>query len=481
MRYKFLLHNLSILMIFLGISMLFPLVVAAIYEEDDILTFAGSFFICVAIGAGGYLLTKGSKKEIGPRDGFAIVAIGWIVLAFFGSLPYLFSGSLHSLADAYFESVSGFTTTGSTVVTNVEQLSYSILFWRSLTQWLGGMGIILLSIAILPLLGVGGMQLYKAEVPGPVTDKLKPRIGETAKLLWKVYILFTLLEFIFLKIGGMGVFDALCHSFTTMATGGFSTKNISVEAYGSAYIEGVITVFMLMAGINFALHYQLLKGKIKTMIKDNEFIFYIIIIAVSIIVLLINLMITGGYSFVGAFRYSSFQILSILTTTGYSSVDFEQWSHFSQYFLLLIMFMGGCAGSTAGGIKCLRIFLLFKQGYRELYRLIHPRAVVHVKFNNTKVSSEVMDSIWGFFFLFMVIFVLASLIMSMLGMDILSSISSVIACLSNIGPGFGTVGPYDNFAHIPSLGKWVLSLCMLLGRLEIYTLLILLVPEYWNK
>lgn len=481
MRYKFLLQNLSLLITFLGISMLFPLIVAIIYGEDDIWTFAGSFFICVLIGVTGYFLTKDSNKEIGPRDGFAIVAIGWIVLAFFGSLPYLFSGSLNSFSDAYFESVSGFTTTGSTVIINIEQLSYSILFWRSLTQWLGGMGIILLSIAILPLLGVGGMQLYKAEVPGPVTDKLKPRIGETAKLLWKVYILFTLLEFIFLKIGGMGVFDALNHSFTTMATGGFSTKNTSVEAYESAYIEGVITVFMLMAGVNFALHYQLLKGKFKAMIKDNEFVFYIVTIAVAIVVLLINLMITRGYSLAGAFRYSLFQVVSILTTTGFSSVDFEQWSHFSTYFLLLIMFMGGCAGSTAGGIKCLRVFLLFKQGYRELYRLIHPRAVVHVKFNNTKVPSEVMNSIWGFFFLYIVIFVLASLTMSMLGMDMVSSISSVVACLSNIGPGLGTVGPYDNYAHVPTVGKWVLSLCMLLGRLEIYTLLILLVPEYWNK
>jgi len=270
-QYRFLLHTLSLLVSFLGISLILPIITSLIYAEGDLKAFVLSFLLCISTGFAGFFLTRGKIREIGHKEGFAIVSLGWIVVALFGSFPYLLSGSLDTFTDAYFESVSGFTTTGSTVITNIEGMTHALLLWRSFTQWLGGMGIILLSIAILPLLGVGGMQLYKAEVPGPVTDKLKPRIGETAKILWKVYLLFTFLEFILLRAGGMTLYDALCHSFTTMATGGFSTRNISVEAFNSAYIEGVITLFMLLAGVNFALHYQLLTGNIKTFFRDNEF------------------------------------------------------------------------------------------------------------------------------------------------------------------------------------------------------------------
>jgi trk system potassium uptake protein TrkH len=360
-------------------------------------------------------------------------------------------------------------------------MSHSILLWRSFTQWLGGMGIILLSIAILPLLGVGGMQLYKAEVPGPVTDKLRPRIRDTAKLLWKVYLLFTFLEFILLRAGGMTFFDAICHSFTTMAIGGFSTKNASIEAFNSVYIEGVITFFMFLAGVNFALHFQLLSGNGKALLRDNEFVFYVIILFASVICLMTGLMLFNGYDFVSALRYGSFQGVSIMTTTGYSSTNFGAWSYFGQYFLLMLMFIGGCAGSTAGGIKVLRIHLLLKQGYRELYRLIHPHAVSHIKFNGRKVSPEIMESIWGFFFLYILLFVIAGQIMSFLGLDTVTALSSVAASIGNVGPGLGTVGPYDNFSHLPTAGKWVLTSCMILGRLEIYTLLVLFLPEYWKK
>lgn len=481
MQPLFLIHNMSLLTLFLGFAMLLPFSVSLIYGESDALAFLYSFLVCVIVGAASFFLTGRPKREISHREGFAIVALGWFSVAAFGSLPYLFSGVVGSFSDAFFESVSGFTTTGATVLTDIDSLSHAILLWRCFTQWLGGMGIILLSIAILPLLGVGGMQLYKAEVPGPVTDKLKPRIGETAKILWQVYLIFTFLELILLRAGGMGFYDALCHSFATMATGGFSTKSLSIEAFNSAYIDGVVTFFMLLAGINFALHYQFLRGNVQSLLKDEEFRFYLFIILISTLFVAGNLISINGEDFLHAFRLGSFQVVSIMTTTGFSSVDFEQWPDFSKYFLLVLMFVGGCAGSTGGSVKVMRIFLLIKQCYRELYRLIHPRAVVHVKFNNSKVSSEVMDSILGFFFLYMFLTVIATMIMTFLGLDMVSAISAVAATIGNIGPGLGSVGPTDNFASIPDFGKWVLSFCMIMGRLELYTLLILFLPEYWKK
>ncbi len=471
----------SLLALFLGIAMLFPATAAFFYDEGDVSAFLYPALLCFFIGSFALLSRNKSKKEISHREGFAIVAFGWVMVALIGTLPYILSGTLPGFSDAFFESVSGFTTTGATVITNIEGVSHAVLLWRSFTQWLGGMGIILLSIAILPLLGVGGMQLYKAEVPGPVTDKLKPRIGETAKILWQVYLLFTFVEFILLRAGGMSSFDAICHSFTTMATGGFSTKNISVEAYNSAYIEGVITFFMLLAGVSFALHYQFLKGNRKALLKDQEFRFYGLILLVATLYILCDLMLTKGFSLLHALRLGSFQAVSIMTTTGFSSTDFESWAGSSQYLLFILMFIGGCAGSTGGGMKVVRIYLLLKQGYRELYRLIHPHAVTHIKFNNGKVSTEIMDSIWGFFFLYLLLFVLSSLVICFLGLDPLSAVSAVAASISNVGPGLGSVGPTDNYSHLHPLGKWVLSSCMLLGRLELYTLLILLVPEFWKK
>ena len=461
--------------------MLLPLSVSFIYGESDAMAFVYSFLICVVVGAASFFMTGSSKREISHKEGFAIVAFGWFSVASFGALPYLFSGTVGSFSDAFFESASGFTTTGATVITDIDSLSHAIALWRCFTQWLGGMGIILLSIAILPLLGVGGMQLYKAEVPGPVTDKLKPRIGETAKILWKVYLIFTFLELILLRAGGMGFYDALCHSFATMATGGFSTKGLSIEAFNSAYIDGVVTFFMLLAGINFALHYQFLRGNVQALLKDEEFRVYLIMILLSTLFVAGNLVSINGESFLHAIRLGSFQVVSIMTTTGFSSADFEKWPEFSKYFLLVLMFVGGCAGSTGGSIKVVRIFLLVKQGYRELYRLIHPRAVVHVKFNNSKVPSDVMDSILGFFFLYIFLTITATMVMASMGLDMVSAISSVAATIGNIGPGLGSVGPTDNFASIPEPGKWVLSFCMIMGRLELYTLLILFVPEYWKK
>ena len=415
------------------------------------------------------------------REGFAIVTFGWTFFALFGALPFVFSGAIPSYLNAFFETMSGFTTTGSTILTDIEAMPPSLLLWRSLTQWLGGMGIIVLSLAILPMLGVGGMQLFKAEVPGPTTDRLKPRIQDTAKLLWGVYVLLTCVEILLLMAGGMSFFDGLNHAFTTMATGGFSTRNASVAAYNSAYIDWVITIFMFLAGVNFSLHYLALRGKIGDFIRNEEFLFYssLVIVGTALITML---NIGGTYpGFLDNLRYSAFQVVSIITTTGFGTADYELWPVLCQYLLVFFMFIGGCAGSTGGGMKVARILLLFKHAQVQVYRLIHPRAVRLVKLGDRPVDKDVMQSILGFFALYLGVFVAASFVMAATGMDLDSAGGSVIATLSNIGPGLGSVGPVDNFAHVPATGKLVLAFCMLLGRLELFTVLVLVFPSFWRK
>jgi trk system potassium uptake protein TrkH len=396
------------------------------------------------------------------------------------TLPYLLTGVIPDFTDAYFECVSGFTTTGSSIFGTVEGLPKGVLFWRSLTQWFGGMGIIVLSIAILPFLGIGGMQLYKAETPSPVVDKLTPRISDTAKVLWKVYVLLTLVQIILLLFGGMSLFDAVCHAFTTMPTGGFSTKNASIAAYDSLYIEIVVTVFMILAGMNFALHYRLLRGDFRSVRKDPEIRVYLLIFGVLTFLVAANLYGRTYPSAPEALRYASFQVASILTTTGFATADFEQWPAFSQIVLLLCMFLGSMAGSTGGGIKTLRLLLLAKHAYLEVVRVIHPHAMTIVKLGPTPVSQSVLRSVWGFFILFMGIYVLATLIMSALGVDFMTAVSSVATCLGNVGPGLGAVGPTEHYGGLPVAGKWVLIACMLLGRLEIYTVLVFLMPRFWK-
>jgi trk system potassium uptake protein TrkH len=417
---------------------------------------------------------------INHREGMVIVTLGWAACAFFGALPFALGG-FDSFTDAFFESVSGFTTTGASILTNIEALPKGLLFWRSLTHWLGGMGIIVLTIAILPFLGVGGMQLYKAEVPGPVADKLQPRIKDTAMSLWKVYVFFTVAQVLLLLLGGMDLFESVCHAFGTMATGGFSTRNTSIAAYDSAYIDGVITFFMLVAGANFALHFQLFRGRPLVLWRDPEFRFFAILVFLLTAVVTISIQGSSYSSWPEALRFGAFQVASIITTTGYATADYELWLPLPQGVLLLCMFIGGCAGSTSGGIKCMRVMLLFKHAYRELFRLVHPRAVVSLKFGPKLVKEEVLTSIWGFFVLFIVLFVLSGLALTAMGVDVLTSFAAVVACIGNVGPGLGQVGPVDNYAAIPALGKWVLSFCMLLGRLEIYTVLVLLMPEFWRK
>lgn len=475
------LRILGALLVYLAGTLLLPLPVSAYYQDGAWPSFIYSALVCFLVGGALFYFCR-SDKELSVREGFAIVTLGWSFFALFGALPYLFSGTIPSLHDAIFETMSGFTTTGSTILTEIEHMPRSLLFWRALTHWLGGMGIIVLSLAILPMLGVGGMQLFKAEVPGPTADRLRPRIQDTAKLLWGVYVLLTALESLLLMLGGMDLFDAVCHSFATLATGGFSTRNASVAAFGSSYIDGVITIFMILAGVNFTLHFHLLRGRFRDFHRNEELRCYLGIIAsATVIVMLFNAG-GGAYQSLGEnFRFSIFQVSSIITTTGFGTADYELWPVICQYLLIMLMFIGGCAGSTGGGIKVARILLLFKHAQAQLFRLIHPRAIRLVKLGNRPVGEEVVQSILGFFALFIGIFVAASLLMAACGMDLISGGAAVIACLGNIGPGLGSVGPVDNYAHVPAVGKWVLITCMLMGRLELFTVLVFFFPSFWRK
>ncbi len=482
MHPKPILHFIGVLVLVLGLSMAAPLGVSLFYGDGCTHAVALSMALASMAGFLLFFFTRRQRQAVlNHRDGVAVVTLGWVAAAFTGTLPYLLSGAIPDFTNAYFESISGFTTTGASILTNIEGLPRSLLLWRSLTQWFGGMGIIVLSVAILPFLGIGGMQLYKAEVPSPVVDKLKPRISETAKTLWKVYILITGMEILLLLGGGMPLFESVCHAFCTLPTGGFSPMNSSIAHYNSPYIDGVILFFMLLAGINFSLHYRFIKGHALVFGRDPECRVFLAIFAT--LTLTVALDIHGSvYDTLGeSFRYASFQAGSILTTTGFATADFDQWPTYSRLALVLSMFLGGMAGSTGGGMKIMRIMLLAKHAYREVFRIIHPHAVTSVKLGDRPVPDEILNSIWGFFLLFMGLFIVGVLIMAALGLDVVTAFSSVAASIGNIGPGLGGVGPVRNFLHIPMAGKWVLIFCMLLGRLEIYTVIVLLAPAYWRK
>ena len=480
MQYTLILRILGLLSVFLGGAMLLPIPFSIYYGSNDIEAIALSALITLTFGSLGFLTNK-PGKDLRPKEGFAVVTLGWIVMSLLGSLPYMLSGAIPSFTDAFFESISGFTTTGATILTDIESLPEGILFWRSLTHWIGGMGIIVLSLAILPFLGVGGMQLFKAEAPGPVVDKLKPRITETAKILWGVYLLFTVTETIFLLFGGMNLFDSLCHTFGTMATGGFSTKNASVGYYKSAYIDFVIIIYMIIAGTNFSLHFRLLRGKFKDVWSSEEFRFYLGIISIATIIIGVDTYFNNYSGVFESIQYTLFQVISIMTTTGYGTADYEQWAYSSQILLFMLMFVGGCAGSTGGGIKVIRIFLLIKFVRAEIVRLVHPQAVIPIRLGNTVVDRQVMMNILGFFLIFMLIFIIGTFLVALTGLDIESSFGLVAATLNNIGPGLGLVGPTDNYAHLHIIAKWLSSFFMLMGRLEVFTVIILLAPAYWRK
>jgi trk system potassium uptake protein TrkH len=483
MRWRYIFNIIGILIIFLGLFMMFPLIAGLIYMDQSVIPFVLSANLTIICGYLVYALTKSPKTEyLSPREGMAIVAFGWTAVGLFGAIPfYLTGGEFGTFVNAFFESVSGFTTTGSSILTDIEAVPKGLLFWRSFIQWLGGMGIIVLSVAILPFLGVGGMQLYKAEVPTPVPDKLKPRIRDTSMILWKVYAGITAIEAVLLMIGGMDLYDALCHAFTTMPTGGFSTKNTSVAHYDSVYIDTVIVVFMVIAGINFSLHYQVLKGEPLAFWRDAECRFFLGALVLLTAVVSFDIFDVTYQSIGESIRFAAFQIVSIITTTGYATADYEQWPAMSQIILLLCMFVGASAGSTGGGVKCLRVMLCFKYCYKELFSLIHPHAVTHIKIRGKTVPEDVMRSILGFLSLYIILYAFCSVLLAGMGVDFVTSFGAVAATIGNIGPGFGLVGPVENFAQIPDTGKWLLIWCMLLGRLEIYTVIILLVPEFWRK
>ena len=474
---------LSLVTTVVSVFLLWGMAWAAWDRSADLAGLAGALGVGLALSAFLFFLGRHAKaSDLGPREAFAVVTLSWILCSGIGGLPFYFHGTVPTYTDAFFEAMSGFTTTGASVLTNIEANPRGILFWRSLTHWLGGMGIIVLSLAILPFLGVGGMQLFKAEVPGPVPEKLSPRIQRTALLLWGVYVILSVAETILLMTAGMTLFDALTHTFGTMATGGFSPKNASVGFYRSPCVDWIITVFMFLAGANFTLHYFALRGKLSVFWKDEEFRFYTWVTLLGTATVMLVLLAVGSYASIGdALRFSAFQVVSILTTTGFVTADFERWPTYAQLLLLVFMFVGGCAGSTGGGIKNIRVLLLAKQMKTEIQRLLHPRAVLLPRVGGKIVESEAINSVAVFFIVYMALFVGASLVMAGMGLDIVSAISSVAATLGNIGPGLGIVGPMDNYAAIPQAGKWVLSFCMLLGRLELFTVLMLFVPGTWRK
>lgn len=482
MNWKPVLNLISMVLIIISLFMLIPAGVSLFLDGTDFFPLLYSFGISFLSGLLIFLLTMRYRKdELRHRDGFMAVALSWLAVAFFGALPYLFSHSFTSFSDAYFEAMAGFTTTGSSVMSDIESAPAGILFWRSLSQWLGGMGIVLFSLAILPMLGGGGMQLFKAEVPEISVDKLRPRIIDTAKSLWYIYAALTVMAVFLLKIGGMSLYDSFCHAFTTMATGGFSTRNASIAHYGSSYIEVVITIFMFLAGINYTLYFHAIRGNILRFAKSEEFRFYLTVTIAATALLTFNLMGNNYTSLLDSLRLALFQVVSIMTTTGYATADFEKWTYFSQMTLIFLMFFGGMIGSTGGGMKQIRILLMIKQAYRELYQLVHPRAVTVVKVDNKSISKEILGSIWGFFSLFIIIMVIATLMMTMTGIDLTTAASTVISALCNVGPALGDAGPAENYSALPHLAKWILIFCMLVGRLEIYTVIVLFIPHFWRK
>jgi len=452
------------------------------FHSRETAAFLMAIFIGVSIATAFLLifqLKKGDHQKINSKDGLAIVGLSWIFLSFLGALPLFLSGVVSTFTDAFFEIASGFTTTGATIFIDVEILPRGILFWRSLTHWLGGMGIIVLYIALLPAFGTNAFQLYKAEAPGITAERVEPQIKETAKNLWGIYFLFTFLEIGFLMMGGMPLFDALCHTFGTMATGGFSTKNASMGAY-SPYIQWVVIVFMFLAGTNFVLHYQVIKGKPKALLRSEEFRIYVLLIV------LMSFVFTGVLAWTGAaehpLRDAVFQVLAIVTTTGYATADFDLWPHALRFLLVLLMFVGGCGGSTGGGMKLVRIILSFKATSKAILQTVFPNAVLPIKFDGKALSDKLIFAVLSYFVLFMGLFFAGTVgFLITESCDLVTALTASVSALSNIGPGLADVGATRNYAWVSIPGKWLLTFLMLAGRLELYSILILMVPATWRK
>ncbi|MFY9151398.1 MAG: potassium transporter TrkG [Prolixibacteraceae bacterium] len=481
MNIKLIFRILGFLLIVEGIAILIALMVALIYKGPDVAALLQSALICLATGSISLFINRNAAKNMGKREGFVIVSLVWVVFSFFGSLPFILSHTIPDLTNAFFETMSGFTTTGSSILNDIESLPNGILFWRSMTQWLGGMGIIVLSLAILPIFGIGGMQLFAAEVPGPVADKLSPRIQSTAKSLWGIYVLFTFTETIMLWIGGMSLFDAVNHSFTTMATGGYSTKQASIAFWTSPYIHYVISIFMIIAGTNFTVSFLILTGKFKKAIDNEELKYYLSFIGIFTLIISVGLFFTTDLNIEQSFRDALFQVAAIITTTGYATVDYLHWIPFLTIVLFGVFFFGGSAGSTGGGLKIMRIVLLLKNSYYELRRIIHPNAIIPVRFNKNVVSDQIITNVLAFFMIYFIIFFGSTILIMLVVPDLPSAMGAVATSLGNIGPGLGIFGPAENFYTLHPVGKWFLSFLMLLGRLELFTVLVLFSPAFWKK
>ncbi len=478
---------------FNGCFMLLAALVSAIYSDGATFHIAIAAIVTLLLGVLIMFLTRNHKKEVKRKEGYIIVTFGWLIMSLSGVLPYVFSGAIPEFTNAFFETISGYTTTGASVIQDIESLPQGILFWRSLTHWIGGMGIIVLAIAILPLLGIGGMQLFAAEAPGPSADKLHPRITDTAKRLWFIYFGYTVAETILLHLAGMSLFDAINQSMATLSTGGFSTKNASIAHWnGQPLIQYIIILFMFLAGANFVLSYFAFKGKVQRIIRDEEFRYYSIFILVfsilvaavvyfraDVIVSEYHPMVLGAEE--SAFRHGLFQVMAVITTTGFVTADFTGWTPFLTVFFFGLMFMGGSAGSTAGGIKVMRHILIVKNGLLEFKRTLHPNAIIPVRFNDKTVTEHIVFNIIAFFVLYMLLFLIGAAVLSFLGLDFVSAVGGSASSLGNVGPALGTLSPLDNFGSLPVLGKWWCCFLMLAGRLELFTVLILLTPAFWKK
>ncbi len=434
------------------------------------------------------LMLSGFKiqRQIGTREGYLIVAVVWVIFSFFGMLPFYLSGAIEGVADAFFETMSGFTTTGASILNDIESLPHGLLFWRSLIQWVGGMGIVLLFIAFLPMLGAS-VQLYTAEVPGLTCDRIQPRLRDTARSLWLLYFTVTFVQAVLLYVFGMDAFDAVCHSLTTMATGGYSTKQDSIAYWDSAAIHYIIIVFMFIAGTNFTLNYALfVKGKVKSYLKDEEFRIYgmLVLLATISIAIIITVSYTDVYTFEVIernFRDSLFQVVSIVTTTGYATADYMQWAPVTWVIISLLMLVGASAGSTSGGMKIIRLNVIVKNVLYEFKRLIHPRAIVPVKVNSRNMSDKTVSNIHAFIVIYVFCLCMGIIILMLEGLSAMEALGAALTCISNVGPGFGEQGPAGNFAMLPDASKWFLSFLMLIGRLELFTILLLFYPPFWKK
>ncbi|HMB64241.1 MAG TPA: potassium transporter TrkG [Eudoraea sp.] len=476
-----------------GAFMLLAAVVSGIYDDGVTLNITIAALTTLFLGVLFMFNTRGHRKEVQRKEGYVIVTFGWLVMAASGVLPYVFSGAIPGITNAFFETMSGYTTTGASILDDIEAIPEGILFWRSLTHWIGGMGIIVLAIAILPLLGIGGMQLFAAEAPGPNAYKLHPRITDTAKRLWFIYFGYTVAETILLNLAGMSFFDAINHSLATLSTGGFSTKNASLAYWNDQpLIQYIVILFMFLAGSNFVLSYFAFKGKVWKVLKDEEFRIYgTLILLFSILTALViyaqaNVPVSDYHPMVfgegeSAFRHGLFQVIAVVTTTGFVSADFTSWTPFLTVFFFGLMFMGGSAGSTAGGIKVMRHVMIIKNGLLEFKRTLHPSAVIPVRFNNKMVSEYIVYNIIGFFVLYMLLFIIGALALSFMGLDFVSAVGGAASSLGNVGPAFGSLSPVSNFNALPDVGKWWCGFLMLAGRLELFTVLILFSPYFWKR